>query len=83
MELTGRVAIVTGGGAGIGAGIAMALANAGAAVAVVDVDETTAAATASTIVNKGGHAIAVRADVSASAQVLAMVDTTRTSLGST
>ena len=39
-DLSGKVAIVTGGNGGIGLGIARGLADAGAAVAVVGRDET-------------------------------------------
>jgi NADP-dependent 3-hydroxy acid dehydrogenase YdfG len=74
--LAGRVAIVTGAGAGIGVGIAAALADAGAAVAVADIDEANAASSARTIVDKGGQAVAVRADVSDARQVDAMVQKT-------
>ncbi len=80
-ELAGRVAVVTGAGAGIGVGIALALADAGAAVAVADIDEAGAASTASRIVDAGGQAMAVRADVGDSAQVEAMVRTTVAALG--
>ena len=38
IDLSGKVAHVTGGGRGIGAGIARALAAAGASVAVSDID---------------------------------------------
>ncbi len=80
-ELAGRVAIVTGAGAGIGVGIAAALADAGAAVAVADIDEANAASAARTIVDKGGQAVAVRADVSDARQVEAMVEKTVATLG--
>ncbi|HAM55192.1 MAG TPA: 3-oxoacyl-ACP reductase, partial [Candidatus Rokubacteria bacterium] len=80
-ELAGRVAVVTGAGAGIGVGIALALADAGAAVAVADIDEAGAASTTSRIVDAGGQAMAVGADVGDSAQVEAMVRTTVEALG--
>lgn len=46
MNLTDRVAVVTGGARGIGAGIARCLTAAGARVAIVDVDEAAARETA-------------------------------------
>jgi NAD(P)-dependent dehydrogenase (short-subunit alcohol dehydrogenase family) len=80
-ELAGRVALVTGAAAGIGAGIALALAEAGAAVAVADIDEAGAVASARTIGDTGGRAVAVRGNVADSREVAAMVETTVAALG--
>ncbi|HEY7835565.1 MAG TPA: SDR family NAD(P)-dependent oxidoreductase [Ktedonobacterales bacterium] len=62
-DLSGQVALVTGAGRGIGAAIALRLAEAGAAVLLADSDLETARATAERIVDAGGRAAAVRADV--------------------
>ena len=80
-ELTGKVAIVTGAANGIGRAAAMALAAEGAAVAVSDVDVDAGEEVARSIVDKGGRAIFVRADVSDDAQVAALVETTVDQLG--
>jgi 2-dehydro-3-deoxy-L-rhamnonate dehydrogenase (NAD+) len=71
-ELAGRAAIVTGAGGGIGAAIAVALASAGASVLVADVDAAGASATVTTIEKAGGRALAVKTDVTESAQVRSM-----------
>ena len=71
-EVSGRVAVVTGGGSGIGRAIAMSLASVGAAVAVADIVEANAAAVAAEIVKAGGRAIPLSCDVSERASVRAM-----------
>lgn len=57
------VAIVTGAGHGIGRAIAMQLAREGAAVGVVDIDEAGGRATVDRLIDTGGRAHFVRADI--------------------
>src|ERR1041384_4188508 len=80
--LAGRVALVTGGSRGIGAAIAVSLAEAGASVAVNYLQkEREAEAVAEAVRTKGRKAIAVRADVSSSAEVAQMVSAVERELG--
>lgn len=72
-ELTGKVAIVTGGATGIGAAAAGALAAEGASVVVADVDAARGEKVAAGIEGNGGRALFVAADVSDDADVEAMV----------
>jgi 3-oxoacyl-[acyl-carrier protein] reductase len=84
MELTGKVALVTGANRGIGRGIAVALAKAGADVAVnfrSDGDESAAKALCTEIERSGRRALAVKADVSVGTQVSKMVAAARKKLG--
>ena len=74
MEITGTVAIVTGGGSGIGRALATALAAAGARVVVGDVDDAGAQETATRIRGAGGSVVAVRADASSTSGIEAMRD---------
>ena len=62
-DLTGKVAIVTGGNGGIGLGMARGLADAGAAVVIVGRNRTKSAAAADGIAKAGGKAVAIEADV--------------------
>src|SRR5258705_1463267 len=69
-KLTGKVAVVTGASKGIGSGIATALAAAGARVAVnYSSDRKGAERVAQAIIDRGGEAIAIGADVSKAADV--------------
>ncbi|MDA0232437.1 MAG: SDR family NAD(P)-dependent oxidoreductase [Chloroflexi bacterium] len=54
IDLTGRVAIVTGGGNGIGRGIALRLGNAGADIAIADIDHAAAARVAGEVAASRG-----------------------------
>jgi 2-hydroxycyclohexanecarboxyl-CoA dehydrogenase len=79
--MSNRTALVTGGAQGIGQGIATTLGAAGHRVAVVDLDPAAAQATASSITDAGGTAIAVQADVTDTAAVQAAVKTVTEELG--
>ena len=72
--LQGKSIIVTGGGSGIGEAVALLLGEAGCKVTVADLDGGSAKAVAQQIVQRGGAASAVEADVSDEASVIAMVD---------
>jgi NAD(P)-dependent dehydrogenase (short-subunit alcohol dehydrogenase family) len=74
--LTGRVAVVTGGGAGIGRGIAAGLAAFGASVAIWERDTESCATAAEAI-----GALGVAADVRDSGQVDAALEHTTAELG--
>jgi len=73
-ELTGKIAVVTGGGQGIGEGIARAYARAGAAVVVAARHADRVARVADEIVAAGGRALAVPTDITDRAAVSALAD---------
>ncbi|HJZ19956.1 MAG TPA: glucose 1-dehydrogenase [Bradyrhizobium sp.] len=73
-DLSGKVAIVTGGNGGIGLGMARGLAEAGAAIAVVGRDQAKSTAAVADIERLGARAIAVPADVTDKSAVAAMVE---------
>src|SRR5262249_12449353 len=80
--LSGKVALVTGGGRGIGKAIALALAGAGCDVAVSYVSrEADAQAAANPIRARGRRALVVSGDVSKSADVAALVAAVESGLG--
>jgi NAD(P)-dependent dehydrogenase (short-subunit alcohol dehydrogenase family) len=75
-DLTGRVAVVTGGGQGIGEGIAKSLAAAGADVVVAARHEDRIARVADEIIATGARALAVPTDVTSRDALVALADAT-------
>ena len=69
--LSGKLAVVTGGGSGIGQAIATVFGHQGARVFVLDLDGDAAAATAAAVTAAGGTADAAACDVSEAASVQA------------
>ncbi len=80
-EITGRTAVVTGGGNGIGMGLAKELARQGAKVAVADIMLANAQKVADTIRAEGGTAIAVECDVCERSSIAAMKQAVNDALG--
>ena len=73
-DLTGRVALVTGGSKGLGRTIAAALARAGATVAIASRTAAELETAAAELRHAGGHVSAVCADVSDEASIRGMVE---------
>ena len=73
-DLSGRVAVITGGGSGIGRAAAMALAREGVRAVVTDIDRGRAEAVAGEIGDEGGIAVGMRCDVTSDADVTASRD---------
>jgi NAD(P)-dependent dehydrogenase (short-subunit alcohol dehydrogenase family) len=80
-DLTGRAAVVTGGGSGIGRASALSLGRAGVAVVVADIDGQRAASVAAEIAAAGGRAVGRRSDVSSDADVADLRETALGELG--
>ncbi len=80
-DLSGKVAVVTGGNGGIGLGMALGLAEAGADIAVVGRNEAKSTAAVADLKARGVRAISVTADVTDKAAVAAMAERTVRELG--
>ena len=74
MDLSGKVAVVTGSGRGLGLAYATELARRGAAVVINDVDAEVAQAAVQTITDGGGTAVAEVVPVGSSEAAQALVD---------
>jgi 2-deoxy-D-gluconate 3-dehydrogenase len=80
-DLSGKVAIVTGGNGGIGLGTARGLAEAGADIAIVGRNEAKSNAAVADLRQSGIRAIAVTADVTDEAAVIATAERVRREFG--
>lgn len=78
-KLDGKVAIVTGAARGLGQGMAIGLAEAGADIAAVDIIDTDE--TVKRIENLGRKCVGIKADLSSSQSIPAIVASTLESLG--
>jgi 3-oxoacyl-[acyl-carrier protein] reductase len=81
IDLTGKVAVITGAGRGIGAAIAGAFALAKADIVVADLNDESAQQTADRLSGLGRRALAVTADVGVPAQVSQLFDVVRGEFG--
>ncbi len=80
-EISGKAAVVTGGGSGIGMGLAKELARQGATVAVADIILENAQKVADEINASNGRAIAIQCDVCDRDSIKAMKDAATAALG--
>ena len=76
LSMSGRVAVVTGGGRNLGRGMALGLADAGGAVVVAEIDEETGPAMERELLDAGHEALWLRTNVRDSASIDALVDGT-------
>ncbi|SOY60696.1 2-hydroxycyclohexanecarboxyl-CoA dehydrogenase [Cupriavidus taiwanensis] len=79
--LEGKTVIVTGGGGGIGGATCLRFARAGAAVGVLDLNPEAGERVAAQVRDAGGHALAVRCDITDRASVDAAVAAVEQGLG--
>jgi NAD(P)-dependent dehydrogenase (short-subunit alcohol dehydrogenase family) len=80
-DLTGRVAIVTGGVGLLGSEFCRTLAEAGASVAVVDLNASAAQGIADTLTSSGYHALAISTDITHIDSVNLMVEKVLSTFG--
>lgn len=81
MQLTNKVAVVTGGGSGFGEGIATYLAQHGATVVIADINEAAAQRVAGAIAAQGSSTLAVHTDVSQNSSMGELIETVQGAFG--
>jgi NAD(P)-dependent dehydrogenase (short-subunit alcohol dehydrogenase family) len=81
MKLANKIALITGAGSGMGRAASLLFAKEGAKIACADIDQAGANETAKMIEREGGKAFSIKADVSKSEQVQAMVAAAAEKLG--
>jgi NAD(P)-dependent dehydrogenase (short-subunit alcohol dehydrogenase family) len=81
MRLENKVAIITGIGAGIGQVTALRFAEEGARLVLADLNEEAAHRTARMVIEKGGKAVAIRADISIEADARAISEAAASAFG--
>ncbi len=80
-DLTGKAALVVGGGGGLGSAIACGLADFGAHLIIADLDQSAAARTAEACHRDDRPALALQVDVTSPESITAVVDETVESAG--
>jgi NAD(P)-dependent dehydrogenase (short-subunit alcohol dehydrogenase family) len=81
IDLTGHVALVTGGGGGIGRGIALCLAEFGADLSIIDVIPERCAEACARVTERGRTALPVQADVMNTDSIFSAVEATKERFG--
>lgn len=80
-DISGKAAVVTGGGSGIGMGLAKELAKQGASVAIADILLENAEKVADAITAAGGKAVPIQCDVTDRASIKRMKEQATAALG--
>lgn len=73
-KLTGKTALITGGGSGIGKAISILFGKQGAKVYILDLDEAGATATVDEIKKQGGDAVFTKCNVASYSEVKSIID---------
>lgn len=81
LDLTGKVALVTGGGGGIGRACALRLADRGADVVIADIEPSRCQETAEQIVDRGCRALPITTDLIDTENIRAMIQETDNTFG--
>ena len=76
LDLTGKVAVVTGGTKGLGYGIVMTLAYHGAKVVITSRHQNDCDAVAQEVIDMGGEAMGIKTDVQNTEEIQNLIDKT-------